>query len=49
MLQQFYDVAPDMIQGGPKFMDGDRWDITGEWFQPTQGSPRKAIRRRELS
>jgi uncharacterized protein (TIGR03435 family) len=44
LLQQFYDVAPDMIQGGPKFMDEDRWDITGRMIstdpgQPPQGDP----------
>src|SRR6185295_13087730 len=26
LLQQFYDVTPDMVQGAPKFMDEDRWD-----------------------
>ena len=44
LLQQFYDVSPDMMQGGPKFMDEDRWDITGKLIstdpgQPAQGDP----------
>src|SRR5262249_7291902 len=28
LLQQFYDVDPEMVQGAPKFMNEDRWDIT---------------------
>jgi uncharacterized protein (TIGR03435 family) len=44
LLQQFYDVTPDMMQGAPKFMDEDRWDITGKMIstdpgQPAQGDP----------
>lgn len=44
LLQQFYDVTPDMMQGGPKFMDEDRWDIAGKMIstdpgQPAQGDP----------
>ena len=44
LLQQFYDVTPDMVQGAPKFMDEDRWDITGKMIstdpgQPAQGDP----------
>jgi uncharacterized protein (TIGR03435 family) len=44
LLQAFYDVAPDMVQGGPKFMEEDRWDITGKMIstdpgQPPQGDP----------
>jgi uncharacterized protein (TIGR03435 family) len=44
LLQQFYDVAPDMMQDAPKFMDEDRWDITGKMIstdpgQPAQGDP----------
>ena len=44
LLQQFYDVTPDMMQGGPKFMDEDRWDITAKMIstdpgQPPQGDP----------
>jgi uncharacterized protein (TIGR03435 family) len=44
LLQQFYDVTPDLMQGAPKFMDEDRWDITGKLIstdpgQPAQGDP----------
>jgi uncharacterized protein (TIGR03435 family) len=44
MLQEFYEVTPDTIQGAPKFMDEDRWDITGKMIstdpgQPPQGDP----------
>jgi uncharacterized protein (TIGR03435 family) len=44
LLQEFYDVTPDMMQGAPKFMDEDRWDITAKMIstdpgQPPQGDP----------
>jgi uncharacterized protein (TIGR03435 family) len=44
MLQEFYEVSPDMIQGAPNFMDEDRWDLTGKMIstdpgQPPQGDP----------
>ena len=44
MLQEFYEVTPDMMQGAPKFMGEDRWDITGKMIstdpgQPPQGDP----------
>ena len=39
LLQQFYDVAPDMIQDGPKFMDEDSWDITGKMISTDPGQP----------
>jgi uncharacterized protein (TIGR03435 family) len=44
LLQQFYDVTSDMLQGAPKFMDEDRWDITAKMIstdpgQPPQGDP----------
>ncbi|MEP7354007.1 MAG: TIGR03435 family protein [Acidobacteriota bacterium] len=44
LLQQFYDVTPEMMQGAPKFMDEDRWDITAKMVstdpgQPAQGDP----------
>jgi uncharacterized protein (TIGR03435 family) len=42
ILQQFYDVAPDMIQGGPKFMDEDRWDITVKMVSTDPGQPPQA-------
>ena len=49
MLQQFYDVTPDMVQGGPKFMDEDRWDITAKMISTDPGQHRKPTRKRELS
>jgi uncharacterized protein (TIGR03435 family) len=41
MLQQFYDVPSDMIQG-PKFMDEDRWDITAKMISTDPGQPPQA-------
>src|SRR5579863_8349531 len=29
IVQQIFDIFPEMIQGAPKFMDDERWDITG--------------------
>ena len=42
LLQQFYDVAPDMLQGGPRFMDEDRWDITAKMISTDPGQPPQA-------
>jgi uncharacterized protein (TIGR03435 family) len=42
MLQQFFDVSPDMVQGGPKFMDEDRWDITVKMISTDPGQPPQA-------
>jgi uncharacterized protein (TIGR03435 family) len=44
IIQQISDITPDMIQGAPKFMDEDRWDITAKMIstdpgQPPQGDP----------
>jgi len=42
LVQQIYDILPDMIQGGPKFMDEDRWDITGKMISTDPGQPAQA-------
>lgn len=42
LLQQFYDVTSDMMQGAPKFMDEDRWDITGKVISTDPGQPAQA-------
>ena len=42
LLQQFYDVPPDMMQGAPKFMDEDRWDITAKMVSTDPGQPPQA-------
>jgi uncharacterized protein (TIGR03435 family) len=42
LLQQFFDVSPDMVQGGPKFMDEDRWDITVKMISTDPGQPPQA-------
>jgi uncharacterized protein (TIGR03435 family) len=42
LLQQFYDVTADMIQGAPKFMDEDRWDITAKMISTDPGQPPQA-------
>src|SRR5262245_51093052 len=42
LLQQFFDVTPDMVQGGPKFMDEDRWDITAKMISTDPGQPPQA-------
>jgi uncharacterized protein (TIGR03435 family) len=42
LLQQIYDINPDMIQGGPKFMDEDHWDITGKMISTDPGQPAQA-------
>ena len=42
LLQQFYDVSPDMIQGAPKFIDEDRWDITAKMISTDPGQPPQA-------
>jgi uncharacterized protein (TIGR03435 family) len=42
LLQEFYDVTPDMVQGAPKFMDEDRWDITAKMISTDPGQPAQA-------
>ena len=42
LLQQFYDVSSDMIQGAPKFMDEDRWNITAKMISTDPGQPPQA-------
>ena len=42
LLRQFYDVTPDMMQGAPKFMDEDRWDITAKMVSTDPGQPAQA-------
>jgi uncharacterized protein (TIGR03435 family) len=42
LLQQFYDVTSDMMQGAPKFMDEDRWDITAKMISTDRGQPAQA-------
>jgi len=42
LIQQIYDIFPDMIQGAPKFMDEDRWDITGKMISTDPGQPAQA-------
>ena len=42
LIQQFYDVSSDMMQGGPKFMDEDRWDITAKMVSTDPGQPPQA-------
>ena len=42
MLQQFYDVASEMVQDAPKFMDEDRWDITAKMISTDPGQPPQA-------
>jgi uncharacterized protein (TIGR03435 family) len=42
LLQQFFDVTPDMVQGGPKFMEEDRWDITLKMISTDPGQPPQA-------
>lgn len=42
LLQQFYDVAPDMVQDAPKFMGEDRWDITAKMVSTDPGQPPQA-------
>ena len=42
LLEQFYDVASDMVQDKPKFMDEDRWDITARMVSTDPGQPPQA-------
>jgi len=42
LIQQFYDVTSDMMQGVPKFMDEDRWDITAKMISTDPGQPAQA-------
>jgi uncharacterized protein (TIGR03435 family) len=42
LLQAFYDITPDMVQGAPKFMEEDRWDITGKMVSTDPGQPPQA-------
>jgi len=39
LVQVIYDITPDMIQGAPKFMDDDRWDITAKMISTDPGQP----------
>jgi uncharacterized protein (TIGR03435 family) len=44
IIQEYHEVTAEMMQGMPKFMDEDRWDITGKMVstdpgQPPQGDP----------
>jgi len=42
MIQQLYDIFPEMMQGAPKFMEEDRWDITGKMVSTDPGQPPQA-------
>jgi uncharacterized protein (TIGR03435 family) len=42
LIQNFYDVSSDMVQGAPKFMDEDRWDITAKMISTDPGQPPQA-------
>ncbi len=42
LIQQFYDVSSEMIQGAPKFMDEERWDITAKMVSTDPGQPPQA-------
>ncbi len=42
LIQQIYDIYPDMIQSAPKFMDDDRWDITAKMISTDPGQPAQA-------
>lgn len=42
LVQQFNDITPDMMQGAPKFMDEDRWDITAKMISTDPGQPPQA-------
>ena len=42
LVQQFNDITPDMMQGAPKFMDEDRWDITAKMISTDPGQPAQA-------
>jgi uncharacterized protein (TIGR03435 family) len=42
MIQNFFDVAPDMVQDAPKFMNEDRWDITVKMISTDPGQPPQA-------
>jgi uncharacterized protein (TIGR03435 family) len=42
LLQQFYEISSDMIQGAPRFMDEDRWDITAKMVSTDPGQPPQA-------
>jgi uncharacterized protein (TIGR03435 family) len=42
LIQQIYFITPDMIQGTPKFMDEDRWDITAKMISADPGQPPQA-------
>jgi len=42
IIQQFYDITPDMMQGAPKFMDEDRWDIVAKMISTDPGQPPQA-------
>jgi uncharacterized protein (TIGR03435 family) len=42
VVQNFYNINSDMIQGAPKFMDEDRWDITAKMVSTDPGQPPQA-------
>ncbi len=42
MVQAFNEITPDMMQGAPKFMDEDRWDITAKMISTDPGQPPQA-------
>jgi len=42
LVQQFNDITADMMQGAPKFMDEDRWDITAKMISTDPGQPPQA-------
>ncbi len=42
LIQQINDITLDMIQGAPKFMNEDRWDITGKMISTDPGQPAQA-------
>jgi uncharacterized protein (TIGR03435 family) len=42
IVLNFNDVTPDMMQGAPKFMDEDRWDITAKMISTDPGQPPQA-------
>ncbi len=42
LIQNFYDVSSDMVQGAPRFMDEDRWDITAKMISTDPGQPPQA-------
>ena len=40
LIQQAWDVQPDNLVGGPKWLDTDRWEITARLPEdPRTGDP----------